>query len=74
MYNQLHITTNTRCCVFTYALPYCTNEQRPYGALAEYCLCDETELAHKPKDRYISHEQAAAVPLAALTALQVSHI
>eukprot|EP00953_Heterococcus_sp_UTEX-ZZ885_P006487 3970-Heterococcus_DN1.PRE.3 len=37
---------------------------------AEYCLCDETELAHKPDDRYRTHEQAAAMPLAALSALQ----
>lgn len=39
-----------------------------YGALAEYVVCEVPELAKKPKN--ISHSQAAAVPLAGLTALQ----
>jgi len=39
-----------------------------FGALAEYVVCKEPELAKKPKN--LSHSQAAAIPLAALTALQ----
>jgi alcohol dehydrogenase len=39
-----------------------------HGALAEYVVCEPFELAKKPKG--ISHVQAAAVPLAGLTALQ----
>lgn len=39
-----------------------------YGALAEYVVCEVEELARKPKN--ITHSQAAAIPLAALTALQ----
>lgn len=39
-----------------------------HGALAEYVVCEVPELAKKPKS--ISHSQAAAIPLAGLTALQ----
>ncbi|KAG5191933.1 hypothetical protein JKP88DRAFT_294768 [Tribonema minus] len=42
--------------------------RRPYGTLAEFCICDESEVAHKPWT--LTHEQAAAVPMAALTAIQ----
>ena len=38
------------------------------GAYAEYAIAKESELAAKPKT--LTHEQAAAVPLAALTAWQ----
>lgn len=38
------------------------------GAYAEYTIAKESELAAKPKS--LTHEQAAAVPLAALTAWQ----
>ena len=38
------------------------------GAYAEYAVAKESELAAKPKS--LSHEEAAAVPLAALTAWQ----
>lgn len=38
------------------------------GSWSEYAVCDERYLARKPKT--LSFEDAAAVPLAALTALQ----
>lgn len=38
------------------------------GAWAHYAKCPERYVAHKPKS--ISFEEAAAMPLAALTALQ----
>jgi NADPH:quinone reductase-like Zn-dependent oxidoreductase len=38
------------------------------GAAAEYALASEEELCLKPKN--LSHEQAAAIPLSALTAWQ----
>jgi NADPH:quinone reductase-like Zn-dependent oxidoreductase len=38
------------------------------GALAQYALATDTKLVHKPAN--LSFEQAAAVPVAALTALQ----
>jgi len=39
-----------------------------WGALAEYVVCEPNELAKKPAK--LSHSEAAAVPLAGLTALQ----
>ena len=39
-----------------------------YGALAEYIVCNLDECGHKPSN--LTHVQAAAVPLAGLTALQ----
>lgn len=41
---------------------------KPYGAFAEYALAPESNLALKPAS--IGFDQAAAVPVAALTALQ----
>lgn len=38
------------------------------GSLAQYALATDTKLAHKPPE--VGFEQAAAVPIAALTALQ----
>lgn len=43
-------------------------EQLPGNAYAEYAACSEMAAALKPSN--LTHEQAAAVPLAALTALQ----
>ncbi|KAG5179409.1 hypothetical protein JKP88DRAFT_280315 [Tribonema minus] len=48
--------------------PQVDKRRRPYGTLAEYCICDESEVAHKPAN--LQHEAAASVPLAALTAIQ----
>jgi len=46
------------------------------GTLSTYCLTPQQTVAHKPKT--LTHEQAAAVPLAGLTALQslrdVAHV
>ena len=39
-----------------------------YGALAEYIVCNLDECGHKPSN--LTHVQAAAVPMAGLTALQ----
>ena len=39
-----------------------------FGAFAEYAVANEKKIAHKPAD--VTFEQAAATPLAALTALQ----
>lgn len=40
---------------------------RAHGSYAEYALAKATDLAHKPSN--VSYEQAAALPVAALTAL-----
>jgi len=41
------------------------------GSCAQYCVIAETKIALKPKN--LTHEQAAVVPLAALSALQMLH-
>lgn len=47
---------------------YAKSDSKTGRAYAEYVAVGENALAHKPKN--MSHEEAAAVPLAALTALQ----
>ena len=47
---------------------YVRLEGMKYGALAEYVVCSPPEIGKKPSN--LTHVQAAAVPLAGLTALQ----
>ena len=47
---------------------YGMNDWFEEGATAEFCLADQNALAAKPQ--VLSHEQAASVPIAALTAWQ----
>ncbi len=47
---------------------YAQLDQRAFGTYAEYAAVSENIAAHKPEN--MTYEQAAAVPLAAMTALQ----